>query len=346
MATARKLPSGSWRCKAFSHYEYKDGKKIPRYVSFTSSDPSLRGKREAEKMAAEFALDKERRSRTDYTVQEALKSYFASKTNILSPTTQRGYKTLIRNAYDDILLLKTKKLTQDTIQNWANKYALDHAPKTVSNAHGLLSAALRVYEPSLKLSTTLPEKQRVKRYIPSDGDIKILLAHVAGTEWERIILLAAFGTLRRGEICALTSDDIHGNAISISKNRVRTPAGTTVKAPKTYSSTRTVIYPAFVIEKFKGIEGRLIKMHPEDISKKFPGVLKAAGLPHFRFHDLRHYSASIMHAIGIPDQYIMERGGWKSDRILKDVYRDVLEDAQQKFTDQLNEHFTEMAGAI
>ena len=41
----------------------------------------------------------------------------------------------------------------------------------------------------------------------------------------------------------------------------------------------------------------------------------------FRFHDFRHYSASIMHAIGIPDQYIMARGGWKTDTVLKAVYR-------------------------
>lgn len=342
MPTARKLPSGSWRCRVFSHYEYEKGKKTAKYESFTSSDPSPRGKREAEQMASEFALNKERLSRTDYTVEEALQAYLDSKSNVLSPTTLRSYKKLKRNAYGDILQLRTRKLTQDIVQNWVNNYALTHAPKTVANAHGLLSAALAVYEPALRLRTTLPQKQPVKRYIPSDSDIKKLLAFVDGTEWERIILLAAFGTLRRGEICALTSDDIRGNAISITKNRVRVPAGTTIKAPKTYSGTRTVICPEFVIRKFDGIEGRLIKMHPEDISKKFGGILKAAGLPHFRFHDLRHYAASIMHAIGIPDQYIMERGGWKSDRILKDVYRNILEEEQKKFTERINDHFTEM----
>ena len=342
MPTAKKLPSGSWRCRVFSHYEYKNGKKVAKYESFTSSDPSPRGKKEAEKLAAEFALNKERLSRTDYTVKEALEGYLASKSNIISPTTYRGYQTLINNAYGEILHLKTRKITQVDVQNWTNKYSTDHSPKTVANAHGLLAAALAVYEPSLKLRTTLPEKQPVHRHIPSDSEIQKLLEYVEGTEWERIILLAAFGTLRRGEICALTSDDINGNAISVTKNRVRTPSGMTVKAPKTYTSTRTVIYPAFVIEKFKGIEGRLIKMHPEDISKKFGGLLTAAGLQHFRFHDLRHYAASIMHAIGIPDQYIMERGGWKSDRVLKDIYRDILEEEQKKFIERLNNHFTDM----
>ena len=62
MATAKKLPSGSWRCQVFSHYEYikqPDGsvKKRRIYQSFTSNDPTRAGKRKAEAMAAEFSLN-------------------------------------------------------------------------------------------------------------------------------------------------------------------------------------------------------------------------------------------------------------------------------------------------
>ena len=49
-----------------------------------------------------------------------------------------------------------------------------------------------------------------------------------------------------------------------------------------------------------------------------------------------------MHAIGIPDQYIMARGGWKTDTVLKAVYRNVINDEQKKFTDKINSHFTTM----
>ena len=50
MATARKLPSGSWRCQVFDRYEVirqPDGseKKKRIYKSFTSDDPSRNGKK-------------------------------------------------------------------------------------------------------------------------------------------------------------------------------------------------------------------------------------------------------------------------------------------------------------
>lgn len=348
MATAKKLPSGSWRVQVFSHFEYiqqPDGsvKKKRIYESFTCDDPSNRGKREAERMAAEYAANKERINRTDYTLKEAMEKYIASKENVLSPTTLRGYRTLLKNAYPHLLSMRIRKLTASDIQEWANEYSIVHSPKSVANAHGFISAVLSVYEPTLRLNTKLPEKKNNALYVPSDKDIETLLKHIEGTELEKAVLLSAFGTLRRGEICALTDKDIDGDTITINKSMVRSDKGGMVtKSPKNFSSNRVVEYPHFVIEKLNGIQGRLVNMHPEDISKNFGKVLEEAGLPHFRFHDLRHYSASIMHAIGIPDQYIMARGGWKTDTVLKSVYRNVINDEQKKFTDKINSHFTSM----
>ena len=64
MATAKKLPSGSWRCLVYSHTEnirQKDGtvKKKRIYESFTCDDPTARGKRKCEQIAAEWAANKD-----------------------------------------------------------------------------------------------------------------------------------------------------------------------------------------------------------------------------------------------------------------------------------------------
>jgi len=78
------------------------------------------------------------------------------------------------------------------------------------------------------------------------------------------------------------------------------------------------------------------------ITSRFEHILKKAGVPHFRFHDCRHYCASILHALGVPDAYVMERGGWASDTTLKNVYRHALEDQKGKMNQKANSYFESM----
>lgn len=354
MATAKRLPSGSWRCLVFSHYEPvtdKSGKpiidpntgkqKVKRvYESFTSDLPGKRGKIDAEAQAAQFMDERERKKRPEnLTVQEVFEKYISLKENILSETTLRGYETIMRNHIDPIRDICIRDLTQQNVQLWINILAARLSPKTVRNAYGLFTAVMNVFLPDYVFHTTLPQQKYIEYYTPSDQDVFNLLNAIKGTELEKAVLLAAFGSLRRGEICGLKKEDIHGNTISIRTNRVRGRKGIIEKSPKTMSSNRNIVFPEFVIRKFDNVEGYLIKTYPEDISKNFKKILKENGIPEFRFHDLRHYTASIMHALNIPDQYIMKRGGWSSDHVLKKVYRNVITTEDEKFAEKINSHF-------
>ena len=60
----------------------------------------------------------------------------------------------------------------------------------------------------------------------------------------------------------------------------------------------------------------------------------------FRFHDLRHYSASIMHALGASNEIIMHRGGWSNDQTLNEHYRGNMSEYDAAFTEKLNKHFS------
>jgi len=64
-------------------------------------------------------------------------------------------------------------------------------------------------------------------------------------------------------------------------------------------------------------------------------------LPRFRFHDLRHYQASILHAMGVPDKYIMERGGWKTDSTLKNIYQHTMDAKRQEVEAEICRQFEE-----
>jgi integrase len=118
-----------------------------------------------------------------------------------------------------------------------------------------------------------------------------------------------------------------------------------LKTTKTTESTRDVELPQFVIDALPK-KGKLVTIDPARVSDRFIKTLKKLNNRNFRFHDLRHYSASVMHAIGVPDVYIMERGGWKSDATLKKIYRGKMDDYQKKFTDVTNSHFENICHEI
>lgn len=336
MAKAKKLPSGTWRALVYD-YTDEDGKR--HYESFTAST-----KKEAELKAAEFAYTKKSKGKNaEMLFKEALERYCELKSNVLSPSTLRGYRIMARNSYKSLLNYPLKSFTTDLVQSWINEYATDHSPKSVRNAHGLLSAVLDTFAPEINFRSTLPQQIKKDLYVPSDDDIKALLSYFAvkDKDMEIAVYLAAFGTLRRSEVCALTADDVHGNMISINKAMVKASTGWAVKTTKTISSTRTIEMPQFVIDKLPSA-GRLVNLMPDKVTTHFESALKRLDIPCFRFHDLRHYAASIMHAIGVPDQYIMQRGVWSSDRTLKAIYRGTIEEYTKKYNDVTLQHFDKM----
>lgn len=335
MATPKKLPSGQWRTQV---YDYTDEGGKRHYRSFTASTKKM-----SALMAAEFAAHRQRLANGDLTIGEAIDHYIDSKQNVLSPSTVRGYVGIRKNNLASIENMSVRRITTQDVQIWVNQLSKKLSPKSVANAYGLLVSAITFHDPDHRIRATLPKKKKADLYCPSDEDIKRLITHVAGRELEIAIYLAAFGPMRRGEICALTSDDIHGNVVRVNKSMVLDSDGHwVIKQPKTYSSYRDIIFPDFVIEKLSGINGRIIKATPSQLTNRFSRAIKYSKSPVFRFHDLRHYSASIMHAIGVPDQYIMQRGGWSTDGVMKAVYRNTIDNVTERVNVDINNYFNGM----
>lgn len=339
MAKAKKLKSGNWRVLVYSHTDIVDGKSIRRYKSFTHPN-----KKQAELMAAEYAANNRKMlNRLNMTVAEATDKYISSKENVLSPSTIRGYRRMARVNFQPISNLNIYDLTQEQAQRYINDCSASFSPKTVANIHGLLSAVLGMFRPDFRLSTTLPQKVQNNIYVPSDSEIAYLLSNIENTELEKAVLLAAFGSMRRSEIAALTAEDIQSTNISVNKALVQNEKDEwIIKAPKTFSSYRTIELPQIVINKFAGICGNLVKLTPDQITSQFSDALKKYGLPHFRFHDLRHYQASILHALGVPDLYIMRRGGWKSANTLNKIYKHEIDAKRKEVIEMANHHFIQV----
>ena len=136
MASAKKLPSGSWRARVF----YKDTSGKECCESFTAET-----KKEAEFLAAQFRAFRKEQTDSKLTFQMASERYIDSKRSVVSPTTIRGYKTIVSKYLDDILPLKVTDITQEAVQIAINKLAAKgYSSKTCHNAHGFISAVLGV----------------------------------------------------------------------------------------------------------------------------------------------------------------------------------------------------------
>lgn len=303
-----KLPSGSFRMRKM----YK-GK---MYTVVTDYKPT---QKEAIQLMAE-ELDKVQEKHRKMTLKNACDTYIESKRNVLSPSTIRGYKCAAKTISDALLNENIHDITTSDIQEEINRLAKDHSPKTVRNYHGFISAVLGVFCPNLKIYTTLPQKVKNEPYIPSDNDIRQILDYAKGTQFEIPIILACYG-LRRSEICALTPDDVIGDVIKINKAKVLGDKADWVnKTTKTTASTREIVIPLEIAERIR-CQGYIYKGHPNSITVYLSKVEKQLGLPHFSLHKLRHYFASKMSAMNIPEADIMRMGGWETDHVMKRVYR-------------------------
>lgn len=312
-----KLPSGSYRIRKM----YKG----QTYTIVFEEKPTQ--KEAIQAMAEE--LDKVRGNSGIMTFRTASEKYIAAKRNVLSPTTIRSYNCAVKTISDRFLNKNIYNIAAIDIQTEINLLAVRLSPKTVRNYHGFISAVLGTFCPNLRINTTLPQKIKNEPYIPSDDDIRQILRCARGTEYEIPIILACYG-MRRSEICALTLDDIDGDVVRINKAKVLNEQDEWItKTTKTVSSTREIVIPMDIAEKIRE-KGYVYNGHPNSITKYLEKTEKKLGIPHFPLHKLRHYFASKMSALNVPEADIMRSGGWETDYVMKSVYRHALEDKNKR----------------
>ena len=331
MAKAKKLPSGSWRVKAYVGKD-ENGKLI--YKSFTA--PS---NREAEGAAALYLAQKKRERAQEMTVGEAIDMYITSKENVLSPSTIGGYRVTRRNQMQGLMGIQLTDLTNSDIQSEFNREALRLSPKTLRNARGLLSAALSVYMPDFTVRVSLPAKAHKVPDLPTPEEV---IRAVRGTDIELPCLLALWLSLRMSEVRGIRYKDIHGNILTVQNVKIKFGAEEfTKEQTKTYNSTRVHELPDKLLELIGtgSPEEYVVPMVAQTITKQLKRYVKKSCGKDVTFHQLRHLNASVMVELGVPDKYAMERGGWSTDSTLRSVYQHTFDDKRREIDKQINDYF-------
>lgn len=332
MATAKKLPSGSYRVNL---YIGKTAKGKRQYKSFTADT-----KKEAEYLAAQYNQTRNETISNSLLFRAAVENYIKSKENVMSPSTLRSYRAILRNDVQLLMDTKLKDITPQQVQIVFNSFAASHSPKTCRNVHGLVSSVLKMYRPELVLNTTLPQKSKRDIYVPDSGEVTKILELVEGTELEVPFLLATQCGLRASEISGLETSSVHDDCIEIKQARVRGERGEAVKLPKSYAGFRRVPISSSLGKflKEKSVDNRVCPHSSDWITHNWSRFRERNKLPaHLNFHALRHHFPSRCLLMGMPQKYIAEIMGHSSVNMIERVYQHTFPSAMEQYAQQLRE---------
>jgi integrase len=208
-----------------------------------------------------------------------------------------------------------------------------------------------------------PQVRREEIHPLTAEQVKMLLDAASGDRLEALYVLAVHTGLRQGELLGLKGDDIDLDAEALQVRRTLTTAkgGTRLAAPKTKGSRRRVSLTGVAAEALRGhLERQLEEIDqagslwqenglvfasetgaPLDrrglTSCRFKALLKRAGLPHFRFHDLRHTCATLLLTKNVNPKMVSEMLGHSSIAITLDTYSHVLLNMQDSAARALEE---------
>jgi integrase len=198
-----------------------------------------------------------------------------------------------------------------------------------------------------------------------------LIAAARGSQHYVPIMLALTTGLRRGEVCGLKWEDVDLEKGTLAVRRSLEQIGKHVieKDPKTAGSRRLVLLPKLAVDVLaenssiqaanKQAMGEAYQdggwvcahadgrhLQPDSVTSNYRKVLAKAGLPHCRFHDLRHTLATQLLANGVPVKVVSEILGHSSVYITQDVYSHVLPHMQQQAADTIDRLFGTGAPAV
>lgn len=329
---AKRKPNGTWIIQVMA-----DGSRISKVFDTEKDAVSWAA-------AVKAGREQQKKNPANMTVKEAYTKYIDEGKMVFSPSTVAGYKKLQRNTFQSIMNIKLSSLDQRHVQKAVDIMIKEgKAPKYIASAHGLLSSVLKRYYPDFILTTHLPQKQKKEIVIPTDADIISMLSAAKGTNSELPIALAVWMGLRASEISGLTWDCIKGDVMHIKQARVRGEDGLYTKRPKTYSGDRRIHIPAEIMKMLDEIPHKgeyIVNASPHAIYSSFSRLCKKNGIRHYRFHDLRHYNASVMIANGAPMSYITARLGHSSDLMVRTVYGHIMESKKEEVASNLENYIS------
>lgn len=325
------LPSGAYFCRI-----RVDGNDIP----ITDYD---RDKVEAMAYAYKSGLIQAKKKPQSMTLAAAIDKYIADRENILAMSTIRMYKQVRANRFQSLMHKNINNITENMLQKEINLEAKRYNPKTVKNSFGLIRSALHAQRVDLEWDRILlPQQRKPESKTPTPAQLKELCKQIKGTDLELPVLLAAWLSLRREEIYGLEKRDFDTVDHIVKVRRAFVYEGNPDKkrtATKTYASARNILSDPYISELAKKLpDGPIVHKAPQNLLRDLKLACAEAGIPETDFRSLRHFNASMMATLGIANKYSMARGGWTSEKTMREVYQEIMDEGVVNAANKINDY--------
>ncbi len=287
-------------------------------------------------------------------------SYDEQFRNHISPAL--GVKRLTQVRTSDLQTLYTAKLEGRRLDSKAGGLSATSVRYIHRIIHNSLEQAKREGLIAINPANAvrLPKQEQPEIQSLDTAGVGTLLAAAKESRHYPAFLLALASGVRRGELLALRWQDINFDAgtINITRGLVRTKQGLLFQEPKTKLSKRTISIPPDVMAELKAHKRRQAAeilawgehykkndlafacedgniIDPQNFVRHFKGILKKAGLPHIKFHALRHTYAVLSLQEGVSIKTLQENLGHHKASFTLDVYGGVTAKMKQEATDKI-----------
>jgi integrase len=226
---------------------------------------------------------------------------------------------------------------------YADRAAAGLSPATIRRIHATLHRALRdavrwgdaIENPAARSDPPRTSSgDDLVTWAPED--VAAFLDSVVGDALEPLWVVLAMTGMRRGEALGLKWHDVDLDraVASIRQTVVEIGGRIETSTPKTARGRRVVALDSFTVDAlarlrhpsvtnedawvFAGPDGDVPR--PSIVSRRFQAIVRRAGLPRIRLHDLRHTHATLALRAGVHPKIVSERLGHATVAFTLDVY--------------------------
>lgn len=355
-----------------------NGSKRVRHIEYVNG--SLKQARERENEIKLMYKNNTLALQNNMTMSSLTDEWLSSKKNIIGLKTYLEYERICNNIKNCIGHIKIKDINVRILEKFYNelktcskgKNKNGYSEKTIKHHYTLVSEILNTgvkwnYIPNNPNKYVTPikvHKQEVECYSPEEVHQLMEVIQHEPILYQAIITLAIDSGIRRGELVALTWNDLNFNTHVLSINKAIGHVngyGDFVKETKSDTSNRSITLSDYTIkllkeykvyqselrlslgEKWNNSQRMFTSEFGDDMSINRPykilqHIIKKYNLKRIKFHALRHTSISLQIQSGIQAQMISKRAGHSNISITHNVYSHFFDNSFSEVANTMNNY--------